>query len=74
MTKARGLPVFLVVLDGFGSILIILAILGATGVDLGLPVLTRMWPFLLILGLGLMVPMVVWVVRKAKMAKSDDPQ
>jgi len=65
MNKKTGLPIFYIALDGFGTILFVLGILGFTGVDVGLPVLSTIWPFLVILGLGLMVPMVVWLVRKA---------
>ena len=60
------MPIFLIALDGFGAILVVLAILGLTGVDIGLPVLSTIWPFLIIVGLGLMVPLIVWIVRKAK--------
>jgi len=65
MNSQNGLPIFLLILDGFGSLLLVGAILGATGVDIGLPVLTTIWPLLLVLGLALMVPMLIWVVRKA---------
>ena len=63
--KSSGLPIYLIVLDGFGSLMLVGAILGAVGVDVGLPVLGSIWPVLLILGLGLMAPMLVWIVRKA---------
>jgi hypothetical protein len=59
-------PVFLLVLDGVGSVLAILGLLGWLEVEIGLPVLTRIWPFLLALGLALMVPMIAWVIRLAR--------
>jgi hypothetical protein len=65
MSKKTGIPIFYLALDGFGTLLLVLGILGFTGIDLGLPVLSTIWPFLIVLGLGLMVPMVVWLVRKA---------
>ena len=46
-------------------LVIILGILGFTGIDLGLPVLSTIWPFLIVLGLGLMAPMIVWLIRRA---------
>ena len=65
MSKITGIPIFYLVLDGFGTLLLVLGILGFTGMDLGLPVLSTIWPFLIVLGLGLMAPMVVWLLRKA---------
>jgi hypothetical protein len=65
MSKKTGIPIFYLALDGFGTLLLVLGILGFTGIDLGLPVLSTIWPFLIVLGLGLMVPMVVWLLRKA---------
>jgi len=60
------IPVFLLVLDGVGSILAILGILGAVGLDIGLPALATIWPFLVVLGFGLMVPMIWWVIKLAR--------
>jgi hypothetical protein len=61
-----NVPVFLLVLDGVGSVLAVLGLLGWLQVDIGLPVLTRIWPLLLALGLALMVPMIAWVIRLAR--------
>ncbi len=63
MSKPFRLPWFLVALDGLGALILVLGILGATGVDIGLPVLIQLWPFLVALGALLMVPMAVWVLR-----------
>lgn len=60
------IPVFLLVLDVVGSILAILGILGALEFDLGMPALTTIWPILMVLGFGLMVPMIVWAVKLAR--------
>ena len=73
MSKKTGIPIFYLALDGFGTLLLILGILGFTGTDLGLPVLSTIWPLLIVLGLGLMARMVVWLVRKA-VAKSKARQ
>ena len=71
MNKKPGLPVFLIALDGLGSILLVLGILGLLEVDIGLPALTTIWPLALILGAGLMVPMIFWVIRKALAEKQN---
>ena len=61
-----NVPVFLLALDGVGSVLAILGLLGWLEVDIGLPVLTRIWPLLLALGFALMAPMIAWVIRLAR--------
>ena len=71
MNGKPGLPVFLIALDGLGSILLVLGVLGLLEVDIGLPVLATIWPFLLILGAGLMIPMIFWVIRKALAEKQN---
>ena len=53
-------------LDGVGSIFLVLGILGAVNVDIGLPALQTIWPFLVVLGGGLMVPMILWAVKLAR--------
>ena len=58
------LPVFLILLDGAGVALLVPGFLAATGTDFGMPALATIWPVLILLGLGLMAPMVVWVIRK----------
>ena len=65
MSKRLRLPPGLIVLDVAGTILLALGVLGAVGVDIGLPVLARIWEFLVVLGLALMAPLVVWVIRNA---------
>ena len=67
-----SIPYFLVFLDGVGVLLIVLAVLTATGTDLGLPALTTLWPYLLGLGVLLMVPMMVWVVQLALRRSRED--
>jgi len=52
-------------LDGLGSIILVLGVLGLLEVDIGLPALTTIWPLLLIMGAVLLVPMIIWVIRKA---------
>lgn len=65
MASKFKLPVFLILLDGLGVALLVMGILAATGTNLGLPALDTLWPYLLGLGVLLMVPMMVWVVRQA---------
>lgn len=65
MANKFKLPVFLILLDGLGVALLVMGILAATGTNLGLPALDTLWPYLLGLGVLLMVPMMVWVVRQA---------
>jgi hypothetical protein len=50
---------------------LVLGILGLLEVDIGLPALTTIWPLALILGAGLMVPMIFWVIRKALAEKRN---
>ena len=63
--KKAGLPVFLIALDGLGSIMLVLGVLGMLEVDIGLPALATIWPLLVIIGVVLMVPMIIWVIRRA---------
>ena len=60
------LPWHLVALDAFGALLLVLGILGAVGLNIGLPVLADTWPFLVALGVVLMAPLIVWVLRQAR--------
>ena len=60
------IPVYFLALDGVGSVLAILGLLGWLKVDIGLPVLHTIWPLLLLLGIGLMVPMIAWVIKLAR--------
>ena len=64
MIKIVGLPVFLIALDGLGSIILVLGVLGLLEVDIGLPALATIWPLLLIIGAALLVPMIIWVIRR----------
>lgn len=66
--KRRGLqlPWVLLVLDFFGALLAAVGILALTGTDFGHPVLRTAAPGLIAIGAVLMVPMVVWAVRRAQ--------
>lgn len=66
MSKRFPIPWFFVGLDGLGTVLLVLGLLGALEVDIGLPILGRIWQFLVILGLALMAPLIVSVVKAAK--------
>ncbi len=69
--KEFRIPIHLLLLDGAGCLLVVLGLLGWLQMDIGLPVLVRIWPFLILLGLMLMAPMIVWVI---KLARSRDQQ
>ena len=71
MNKKTGLPVFMIALDGLGSIILVLGVLGLLEVDIGLPVLATIWPLLLIIGAALMAPMIIWVIRRALAEKRN---
>ena len=47
MAKGFKIPVYLLALDGLGSILVALGIIGAVEMDIGLPALATIWPVLL---------------------------
>ena len=69
MSAARPefrLPWRLVALDGVGTLLLVLGILGGVGVDTGLPFIAEAWPFLAALGTALMAPLILWVIRQAR--------
>lgn len=62
----KPLPVFLIILDGLGTLLFVVGILGFTGIDFGYPVLQKSaWVFLTF-GVALMAPLIVWAVSKAR--------
>ncbi|MEJ8567083.1 hypothetical protein [Elongatibacter sediminis] len=67
------IPPWILALDGVGTVLVVLGMLAALGIDLGLPALAGLWPLLIILGAGLMAPMVVWAVRRAQRARDERP-
>ena len=66
MAKGFKIPVYLLALDGLGSILVALGIIGAVEMDIGLPALATIWPVLLAIGIGLMVPMILWAIKLAR--------
>jgi flagellar motor component MotA len=69
--KPTKLPIFLLALDGLGTVLLVLGLLGMIGMDIGLRVLTTIWPVMIIIGAGLMAPFVVWAVRQALEARKN---
>lgn len=58
-------PVFYLVLDAVGMLLVVLGVLALNGVDIGLPGLAAAAPWMIPLGVALMVPFLVWVLRRA---------
>ncbi|MGD2128807.1 MAG: hypothetical protein PVJ33_05815 [Lysobacterales bacterium] len=66
MSKPFRLPWWLVALDGLGIAILVLGLLGMLEVDIGLPVLDRIWQFLVVLGLALMAPLIVSVVQATR--------
>ena len=65
-------PYVLLALDILGTILMVLGVLGLTGVDIGLPVLATIGPFLLVLGILLMLPFLAWVIRTASASRKRE--
>lgn len=59
------LPWVLLALDAFGALLIVLGVLAMTGSDFGHAVLVEAAPGLIAIGVALMLPMLVWAVRRA---------
>ena len=73
MNKQRfPIPPLVLVFDVIGVLLLLLGVLALTGTDFGLPVLATAAPGLIAIGVLLMAPMVVWVVRKGLEAKNRD--
>ena len=70
MNQAVSIPWVLIALDALGTVLVVMGILGLTGVNFGNPVLTTVAPGFIIIGVLLMIPFIVWVVRKAHSKKS----
>jgi hypothetical protein len=66
MTQGFKIPLSLLLLDGAGCLLVVLGVLGAMDFDIGLPVLATIWPILIVIGVGLMAPMVVWAIKLAR--------
>jgi hypothetical protein len=62
--KSSSFGLFLT-LDGFGTLLLVVGVLGLTGTDFGQPVLTTLAPFLITAGIILMLPLIVWIVKKS---------
>ena len=63
--RPRRFPL-LIALDVLGTLLLVAGLLGALDVDVGLPVLADAWPFLVVLGTGLMAPLLVGIVLAAR--------
>ena len=66
------LPWVLLALDFLGALLAAIGILALTGTDFGHPVLRTAAPGLITIGAILMVPMVVWAVRRAQARKRGE--
>ena len=68
----RTLPWVLIALDGLGSALIVLGMLGMFEVDLGLPALPVIAPWLLVFGVLLALPFVAWLIGHARKRASGN--
>ena len=67
MTKNPGsIPWFFVLLDGIGTIFLVTGILGFLGVDFGYPVLQQVAPGFVLIGIGFMVPLLIWILQKIR--------
>jgi hypothetical protein len=64
--KPTSLPWFFILLDGIGTLFLVIGILGFLGDDFGYPVLQQVAPGFVLIGVLLMVPMIFWVIKKAR--------
>ncbi len=60
----KSAPWFLVMLDAIGVVFLVVAVLAWSGVDFGYPVLREVAPGFLVIGILLMLPFLIWVIRK----------
>ena len=68
MSERLGIPWFYVVLDVIGAFFIVAGVMGIIGMQFGHPVLRQVAPGFLLLGILLMVPLVVGLIRRLKAA------
>ena len=66
MNRNSSIPWVLIALDAFGTVLVVIGILGLTGIDFGHPVLMTVAPGFVLLGVLLFVPFIAWIVRGAR--------
>lgn len=66
MGERRALPWELFLYDLLGAALLAVGIMALTGIDFGYPVLPKVAPVLIVTGVLLMVPLIVWAVRGAQ--------
>ncbi len=60
------MPWVFLALDMFGALLVVVGILAAPGQDLGIGMLRTAAPGLIVIGVVLWVPMVVWAVQRGR--------
>lgn len=63
--EKSSLPVVLLALDMLGAVLVGIGVAAIYGVDFGFPVLLTVAPILIGIGLGLMAPFLIFMIRKA---------
>jgi hypothetical protein len=66
MSRKPAIPWVLIALDAFGTILVVLGVLGLTGVNFSQQVLTTVAPGFIAIGILLMVPLIVWIVLQVR--------
>jgi hypothetical protein len=66
MREGRALPWDLLLYDLLGAALLAVGIMALIGIDFGYPVLLKVAPVLIVMGILLMVPLIVWAVRAAQ--------
>jgi hypothetical protein len=62
----RPIPWFFVTLDIIGALFLVLGILALAGIDFGHPVLREAAAGFLLIGIGFMVPLLIWVIRRLR--------
>jgi len=66
MSEKQSLPWGFLLYDMLGTVLLALGIAAQAGINFGYSVLTSVAPALIVTGVLLMAPLVVWVVRRAR--------
>ncbi|MDX1459452.1 MAG: hypothetical protein R3348_00140 [Xanthomonadales bacterium] len=64
--RRNGLPWLYLLLDGIGSLLVVAGILPLVGIDFGQPALRSAAPFLIGIGIVLMIPFIGWAIGRAR--------
>lgn len=66
MRERRALPWGLLLYDLLGAALPAVGVMALIGIDFGYPLLPKVAPVLIVMGMLLMLPLIVWAVRAAQ--------